>query len=190
MSSIDFFSTFDESIVMVEDLCAQGFRVVAQPGLFDEPRAPVFDRVTDELVALLRLAPAFYLAGSFTRFPIPFMQLKDAPNAGKYAIDLLAQGPLMQGLVGRVNLVDGVRRLLPGYVSYQKLYRNPETGAWEKASAEVKAAHRQVVSVVKKRCRSHRLAGADVLIGPEALRLVENGEVEVKAHHVVRSRPG
>jgi hypothetical protein len=185
MPSVEYFATFEESISILGDLCAQGFRVVAYPGLFDEPRAPEFDRVADELVTILRGAPAFYLAGAFTRFPVQFQQLRSGPSAGKYIIDLHSEGPLMQSLLGRVNEVDGVPTLLEGSISYQDEYRNPENGQWAKASADVKAAHRAVVAVIKKRCVRHK-AGATILIGPDALKLFETGQARVADPKVVR----
>jgi hypothetical protein len=185
MPSFEYFATFDESISILRDLCEQGFRIVAEPGPFEAPEAPTFDSVTDELVDLLRVAPSFYLAGSFTRFPIQFTHFKTGASAGKYGINLLAQGPLMQSIIGRLKVVDGKPTLLPGDISYQDAYRNPETNEWEEASPELKAAYRKAVSTVKKRCVRYK-AGIEILIGPEALKLFESGEAQINDPQVVR----
>ena len=186
MRSFDYFATFDESISILRDLCAQGFKVVAEPYLFDEPKAPIFDEVTDELVELLRVAPAHYLAGAFTRFPVQFMQLKEGPNAGKYSINLLVQGPLIQGLLSRINPVDHVQRLLPGQISHQDAYKNPETNAWDKPAPDLKAAFRQAVSTIKKRCiRYTYKPGIDIFIGTEACEVLKSGKVQIKDSQII-----
>lgn len=183
MPSFSYFSTFDESIKILRDLCEQGFRIIAEPEPFDEPKASSFDAVTDDLVSILKIAPSFYLAGDFTRFPAQFFHLKSGSFAGKYVINLQAQGPLLKSMIGRVNVVDGLQRLLPGDISYQPEYENPETNQWEKASPEVKAAYRKAVSVIKKRCVRYK-AGIEILIGPEALKLFESGEAQIKDPHI------
>lgn len=186
MPSFDYFATFDESISMLRELTAQGFQVIVEPHLSDEPKAPTFDQVTDELVEILRVGPAFYLAGLFTRSPVQFDQLKEGPAAGKYAVDLLTQGPIMQGRIGRTNLVDGVNTLLPGRISYQHAYRNPETGEWEKPSAEVKAAFQQAALIIKKLCVRHQCSpGIDIFIGPEALALLKSAKVRIIDNQIV-----
>ncbi len=184
MPSFDYYATFEESIEILQDLCVQGFQIIPEPSLFDEPRAPSFDSVTDGLVQLLKVGPSFYLAGAFTRFPIQFSHLKTGPSAGKYAVNLLAQGPLMQASVGRISIVGGVQRLLPGDISYQDAYRNPETGHWEKPSPELKAAYRRAVSAIKKRV-VRCLAGIPIFIGPAALALFERGEAHINDPRIV-----
>jgi hypothetical protein len=186
MRSFDYFATFDESLTILGDLFAQGLTLVAQPALFDEPKAPTFDSVSDELVEMLRYAPGFFLAGPFTKFPIQFTRLKSGPSAGKYAVDLLTQGPLMQGLIARINTVDGNEKLLPGHISYQDAYKNPTTGEWEKPSAELKAAFKLAVSAIKKRCRRHKIADAEIFICPAALELLENGKAQIDDSQIIR----
>lgn len=185
MRSFDYFSTFDESLAILGDIFAQGLTLVSQPELFDEPKAPIFDSVSDKLVGTLRYAPGCFLAGPFTKFPIQFSLLKSGPSAGKYAVDLLTQGPLMQVLIARINTVDGVEKLLPGHISYQDAYKNPATGEWEKPSAELKAAFKLAVSAIKKRCLRHKIADAEIFIGPAALELLENGEVQIDASQII-----
>ena len=186
MRSFDYFATFDESLTILGDLFAQGLTLVAQPALFDEPKAPTFDSVSDKLVEMLRYAPGFFLAGPFTKFPIQFSLLKSGPSAGKYAVDLLTQGPLMQVLIARINTVDGIEELLPGRISYQDAYKNPTTGEWERPSAELKAAFKLAVSAIKKRCLRHKIADAEIFIGPAALELLENGQAQIDDSQIVR----
>lgn len=181
MPNFSYFATFDESIKILTDLCSQGFLIIAEPGPFDEPKAPSFDQMSDELVAIFKFAPVFYLAGDFTHFPTQFFSLKSGSAEGKYAINLEGQGPLMQSIIGRVSVVNGTPSLLPGDVSYQSEYKNPETGKWEKASAEVKAAYRKSVSIITRTCVRY-YAGTEIFIGPEALKLFESGKVEIKDH--------
>ncbi len=186
MRSFDYFATFDESVTILGDLFAQGLTLVAQPAPFDEPKAPTFDSVSDKLVEMLRYAPGFFLAGPFTKFPIQFSLLKSGPSAGKYVVDLLTQGPLMQGLIARINTVDGIEELLPGRISYQDAYKNPTTGEWERPSAELKAAFKLAVSAIKKRCLRHKIADAEIFIGPAALELLENGQAQIDDSQIVR----
>jgi hypothetical protein len=178
MPNFVYFATFDESIAILGDLCAQGFRVIAEPGPLDKPEAPIFSTVTDQLLAILKQAPNHYLAGSFTHFPVQFNRLPSGPAAGKYAINFLMSGPLMQSIVGRVKIVDGFPKILPGDVSYQKLYQNPETNEWEEPSAELLAAFRQAVTVIKKRCKPVK-AWSGKFIAPEALKLLESGQSRI-----------
>lgn len=178
MPSFVYFATFEESVRMLKDLCSAGFRIVPEPGPFDVPEAQVHATVTDALEAVLQDAPNHYLTGSFARFPVQFSRLASGAAAGRYAINLLAQGPLMQSLVGRVRTVEGRPTLLPGDVSFETSYRNPETNGWEKASPELKAAYRKAVSIVKNRC-VRPPPGAAIFIGPDALALLESGEVRI-----------
>jgi hypothetical protein len=179
MRWFDYFGTFDESMAMVAELCASGLRVVAEPRAFDEPEAPAFAHVDAALRTTLRAAPAFYFAGAFTRFPVQFTRLESGVAAGKYVVDVLTQGPLLQALVARDNVVDGGLQLLPGRLSYEASYRNPETGAREKASGELKASYQAACKAIRKRCVRHAVGGAGVFIGPQALALLERGEATI-----------
>jgi hypothetical protein len=189
MPSFHYYATFDDSILILRDLCDNGFRIVAEPAPLDEPQSPTFDRVTDQLVGILKEAPVYYLAGSFTKFPVQHFLLSSGPAMGKYVINLLAGGPLMQSIIGRLNVVDGKPTLLPGDVSYQDAYRNPTTNEWEKASSELKAAYRKAVSIIKKRCIRHK-AGIEIFISPEALKLFERGEAHINDPGIVRPTTG
>jgi hypothetical protein len=42
VTCFNYCATFEESISFLEELCREGFQVVAVPGLFDAPDAPVF----------------------------------------------------------------------------------------------------------------------------------------------------
>jgi hypothetical protein len=189
MPEFEYFATFDESISILRDLCAQGFQVVAQPALFDEPAAPVFDQVNDELVRILKEAPGFYLAGSFTTHGVPYRQLKAGDAAGKFTIDIVTQGPLMQCLLARANEVGGVKWLLPGEISYQDRYRDPKTEKPEKASRAVISAFREAASVIKGKFARHKIGSTEIVIGPAALELLERGEARIKDSQNTRPSP-
>jgi hypothetical protein len=178
MPGFHYYATFDESISILQDICDKGYIIVAYPALLNEPQAPTFTAVTDELKEVLREAPSFFLAGKFSRFPVQYRLLESGPSVGKYRIDFLSEGPLLQGVVARVNVVEGIPTLLAGDVSYQNQYRNPETDVWAKASNDVKAAYRQVVSISKKRCVRHK-AAIDIYIAPDALELLESGRAQI-----------
>lgn len=180
MNNIDYFATFEESLEIVRALTAEGLTII-DPRVSDTPVATTFATVDDPVARHLELAPSFYLSGPFTRFPVQFSQLKSGEATGKYAINAAAQGPLLQGLVGRINLVDGEHLLLPGHFSFDDQYRNPETNAWEKASPEVKSAFKAIVSIVKKRCPRFEYApGVHIFLGPDA-----RARLESKAVHIV-----
>src|SRR5262245_9363678 len=112
MPSFNFYATFDESLDIVRDFCAQGLSIIPYSGLYDEAAAPRFESVSDELLRHFRTGPVFYIAGPFTHSPICFRQLKNGANAGKYRIDESSDGPLLQASIARVNVVDGKPRLL------------------------------------------------------------------------------
>src|SRR2546423_14533673 len=114
-----YYATFDESISFLGEFCAQGFRIVAQPAPSKEPSSPTFDSVTPELVEILRKAPNHFLAGSFTRYPIQYTRLGNDADP-QYVVDFVSEGPVMQCLVARVNVVNGMRKLLQGDISYQR----------------------------------------------------------------------
>jgi hypothetical protein len=178
MPNFVYFAILDESISILRDLCLQGFRIIAQSGPVDRPSLPSFDTVTSELEAILRATPTFYLAGSFTRFPVQFNLLSKKSDAPEYLINHLVEGPLMQGMVGRLKSVNGVPKLLPGSISYQKEYQNPETGQWHEPSPEVLAAFKKAVALMKK----HWVPLKDVpgaVIAPEALKLLQTGQAQL-----------
>lgn len=180
MNTIDYFATFEESLEIVRALTEEGLTVI-DPRVADTPVATTFATFDDTLARHLERVPTFYLSGPFTRFPIAFFQLKSGEAAGKYAIDALVQGPVLKGLVSRINLVDGAHRLLAGRFSFQDKYQNPETNAWEQASPEVKAAFKAIVSIVKKRCPRFEYApGVHIFLGPDA-----RARLESKAVHIV-----
>src|SRR5215467_4225110 len=104
-------ATFDESVTILGDLCERSFRVIPDR-TYDQSAATQYDRVTDELIELLREGPGFYLAGAFTNHPVPFARLRGGPAAGKYMIELSVEGPLLSGMLARINPVDGVDTLL------------------------------------------------------------------------------
>jgi hypothetical protein len=100
-------------------------------------------------VELLREGPGFYMAGAFTRFPVQLYRLESGSAKGKYIVDSFAEGPLMQGLLARLNVVDGEPTLLLGFLTYEKAYKHPETGAWENPSQELKDAYKHALYVMK-----------------------------------------
>ena len=178
MPTFVYYATFDESISFLKELCAQGNRIIAELGPSEQPASPSFDSVTPELVAILKKAPNYFLAGPFTRFPVQYTHLKNGAAAGKYVIDFLSEGPLMQSIVGRVNVVNGAPKLLPGDVSYQRRYLNPETGVWAEPSPAVKAAFKKAVSAIKKRCERLK-EGSGSYIAPAARKLLASGEARI-----------
>jgi hypothetical protein len=178
-------STFDESVAIIRDLCGHGFRIIPNR-TYDQPRAPEYDQVTDDLVELLREGPGFYMAGAFTRFPVQLYQLESGPAEGKYLVDSFAEGPLMKGMLARLNVVDGEPTLLLGSLTYEKGYKNPETGAWENPSKELKDAYKHALYVMKKRLVTHE--SAKFHIGPEALKLAQEGKAQLREYFPVAKR--
>ena len=178
MPSFYYLATFDESVAVLDDLCEQGFRVI--PGrAFDRPTAPEYDRVTDELLQLLREGPGFYLAGAFTERLVALRQLAKGPAAGKYVVDALTGGPVVQGVLARDNVVAGVRTILLGDLTHQARYRNPD-GADDAipASAALRTAYRRAVSIARKHLV--RDAAVKFPVGREALRLLTAGLARAK----------
>jgi hypothetical protein len=178
MSNFEHYATFDESIAMLRDLTAKGFRVIHNPGVFDEPSAPQHAEVTDELVALLREQSYYFLVGDFSRYPPQFRRIAAGDAAGKYKIEDLDEGPVMPSSLACVREIEGAPTLVLGYVALTDQLRNPETGAWEKPSPEARAAHRLVVSTMKKHLVTHQL-GMKFWIGPDALRLFTEGKARI-----------
>ncbi len=84
----------------------------------------------------------------------------------------------MQSIIGRLKVVDGSPKLLPGHISHQKLYRNPKTDAWEGPSPELMAAYRKAVSIIKKRCKPVKERSGK-FIAPEALKLLDSGQAQL-----------
>jgi hypothetical protein len=180
MPTFQYSATFDESVAMLGDLCGRGFRVILDRA-YDQTPAPEYDRVSDELVGLLREGPSFYLAGSFTKHGVRLSQLGgDGPDADKYIIHVDVEGPLLSGMIARINPVGGVPTLLLGVLQYQDRYRNLETGERREASSEVKAAYKLAISTMKSRLIEHPTAKFP--IGPEALRLVQEGKARLREY--------
>jgi hypothetical protein len=181
-----YIATFEESMIMLEKIFKEGFRVIPNQ-TYEQPHANEYNFVTDELTKLLHDGPGIYLSGPFTRFSPCFQHLDSGPASGKYVIDLLTQGPLLQALLARLNYVQGVPTLLLGFVSCQKEFKNPENGRLEPASPEVKGAYRLVVSTMKKSLMKHALA-KEFPIGSEALQLVQEGKAVIKETFLPASR--
>ena len=176
MATFNYCATFDESIAMLRVLCERGLRVI--PGrTYEQPIAPEYSETTDELVALLKEGPGFYLAGNFTKFPVQLHKHRGGPAAGRYSIELLVQGPLLQGLLARCNVVNGVPTLLPGIIAHEDRYENPDTKTWERASADVKAAYRSIVTTM----REHMVLNESGTFpfGPKALQLLREGKAQL-----------
>ena len=178
MPNFVYFATLDESIAILRDLCALGLRVIVEAAPADQPSLPVFETVTPELEALLAITPTFYLAGSYTRSPIQFMRLSDGDSAGKYVVNHLADGPIMQCRAGRLKIVRDVPKLLEGSISYQKSYKNQETGEWHGPTPELVTAFKKCVSAIKKRCVPLEKYPYAV-IAPKAQKLFENNEAQI-----------
>ena len=165
MPAFPFYATVEDSLVILRELCDRGWRIIPDPGAVAAPQARAFDTVTDELAAILRTAPRVHLAGEFTRFPIQFKQTDD----GAYVIDPLAQGPVLQMVVGRLDTVDGTPTLLPGAIAYHARYRHPTLDQLEPASKEVLGAY--TLASLTIRNRSTR-AAAETFVMPGALALL------------------
>ncbi|MEO8845443.1 MAG: hypothetical protein ABI591_34135 [Kofleriaceae bacterium] len=182
MSQIEYFATFDESIEILRALTVEGLQVIVQPEFADTPHATTFTSVDDTVTRILERAPGFFLAGPFTRQEVAFMQLSGGTANGKFAINWLAGGPILQCLAARVGEVDGVPCLLPGDFSYQDAYRNLNTNEWEKPTADLKGAFRKITSLVKARCPAFEYKpGSTVFIAPKARAMLEANTVTISA---------
>jgi len=182
MTDIEYFSTFDESVDMLRALVDGGMHLILEPELTDSPQATTYGAVDEVVIRSLERSPGFYLAGSFTRHPIAFRQLTEGSAKGKYFISVLSGGPILQCQTARIGEVDGMPCLLPGYFSHQDTYENPETGQWEKPTAELRTAFRKIVGLVKARCSSYEHEpGAKVLITPAARAKLEAKTVAIAA---------
>jgi hypothetical protein len=182
MGTIEYFAKFDESIEILRVLTAEGLRVIVEPELADRPDAKTFTSVDETVAHILEQAPGFFLAGPFTRQDVAFTQLSGGTAKGKFAINWLAGGPILQCLAARLGEIDGVPCLLPGDFSYQDAYRNLETNAWEKPTSELKAAFRKITSLVKTRCPPFEYKpGSKVFIAPKARAMLEAKTVTISA---------
>lgn len=179
MAAFYYSATFDESFGLLRALCELGFRVIPN-ATFERASAPEHARVDEALVQALREGPGFHLAGDFTRAPVALRRLDSGPESGKYLVDAMSQGPVLEGLLAREVAVDGQLTLLVGYLSHQPQYKNPQTGQWEEASAELKSAYRKATAAMKKLLVKD--ASARFPIGPEALRLVAQGQARLQQH--------
>lgn len=153
MPSTKYYALFEESIAILDSILKGGFIAVVGHSPMEKPQALEFTEVNDELVKLLERAPNCYLRGSFTKFPIQYQHFDRGPAVGKYAIDWLAAGPILQFSCAKVQDVRGKPALLQGDVSHQKSYENPETKGFDPTSDEVKEAYRKVVAAIKKVCK-------------------------------------
>ncbi len=187
MTAFYYSATFDESIGMLRALCELGFRVIPNT-TFERDSAPEHARVDDALVGALRLAPGFHLAGDFTRAPVALRRLDSGAEAGRYLVDAMNQGPVLEGLLAREVAIDGQRTLLLGYLSHQQKYKNAQTGQWEGASAELKSAWRTASAAMKKLLVKD--ASVRFPIGPEALRLVGKREARLQQHFAGEAQHG
>lgn len=184
-----YYATFDESLDIVRNLCAEGFSIIPNSSVLDEPATRRFESVEDDLVDHFRKGPQFYIAGPFTHLPIHFKRLQTGPQAGKYLVDESTDGPLLQASIARVNVIDGKPRLISGDVILQKTYRDSRTGEWKPPSAEVTAAYEAVVTLIAKKAGRY-VAGMPIRITPAALALFERGEAHIDRPDVVPpSRP-
>ena len=161
-------------------LFGQGFGAVVQPAPFDTPHAPEFFEVTDELVRVMQINPSFFLRGPFTTFPVQFLHFDSGPAAVEYVIDGLTAGPLMQSMVSRIEIMKGKHMVMPGTISYQKSYKNPQTNDWDAPTGELKQAYHKAVATIKKTCKPLK-DRPDIFIASEARMLAEKGEVEILA---------
>ena len=190
MTWLDYFATADETMSILSDFCARGLKVIPDL-LLDEPTAPIFDHVSDELVRILKSGPGYFLAGSFTVYPVHFVQLRQGPAAGKFRIDEMAMGPVLTGEPSRVIPLDGMQQLLPGRLSYHRSYRNPQTGDWEGPSPELKSAMRDCVRLIRQHCVPYDYKpGLPIVIGEEALALLKSGTVHIDDAQIVPSGKG
>lgn len=179
MTVFHWFSTFDESLAMLGDLCADRFELVPDMR-YDAPSATTYGRVTTELAATLREGPGFYLRGEgWTRHSVQLKRLEGGPAAGSHIIDALTAGPLLQGVCARLSEVRGVPTLLMGSISHQSEYRAPDSGNWEKASRAVRDAYRRAVKILERSLVEDPIA-MGFPIGPAALALLREGRVELK----------
>jgi hypothetical protein len=191
MPSLDFFATLDESIDIIREFCERGLSVHVEPSLPNEPSIPTFSGVDERLVSILANGPVFYLSGPFTAFPIQFVQLKEGPAAGKFMVNELAMGPVLKGRVGRISAVDNRRLLLPGGISYQRSYRNPETNGWERPSPALVASFKDCARTIRQHCHPYELKpGLTMLISSNALELLVAHEVVVDEEQVVPGGKG
>ncbi|HEX7699608.1 MAG TPA: hypothetical protein VF403_02770 [Kofleriaceae bacterium] len=142
MPSFRYFATIDDSFAILRDLCDRGLRIVAGE--------QIFERVSDELMMILRSAPSFDLAGAFT--------------------------PNLQAHVGRVGIIDGKSTLLPGEVTHQSRYRNPKTDQLEPASKELLSAYTLAALTIRNRCTRYSM---QIFIAPGAMGLFQRGQVAI-----------
>lgn len=178
--SLPYLATFEESVTLLGDLFDEGFRIVLAR-TYAAPEAPEYGAVGAALVELLHEGPAFFVVGAFTTSPVPFVPLKSGPAAGRYAIDALAQGPVIEGCLARERVVDGTPTLLAGNFCRQSRLRAPD-GAWVPPTAALEAAYRTITMLARRRVQKDpRLV---MPIGPDARRRFDAGEAQVRPEYL------
>ncbi len=163
MPSFRYFATIDDSFAILRELCDRDLRVVVETG---PNQSRVFESVSEELMAILRGAPSFHLAGAFT--PSPLQQDQIAT--------LAARGQLLQAVVGRVGIVDEKSTLLPGEITHQSRYRNAKTDQLEPASKELLSAYTLAALTIRNRCTRYSM---QIFIAPGAMSLYQRGQVAI-----------
>jgi hypothetical protein len=187
MPELEYFATLEESLGLVGDFCAAGFRIVPDR-LLDAPRQTEFTTVNDELTSALRTKGAFFICGAFTRLPVFYSKLEAGAEKGKYYPDHLILGPILQCLMSRVVEIDEAPTLVGGSLSLQDTFENPETGRRERSTVQAKAAYRRLASLLKKRCPPLR-SQVTIHVGPEARKLLAAGSIRLGARAGKVERP-
>jgi len=175
-----FNATFDESMGLLRELCAQGFRIVLSHPVED----PVVEHaeVTDALIAGLRLAPACFLTGTFTHRGVLTRVLSSGPSKGTRVIEPLIEGPVIELLVPRENVVDGKPTLLLGELGRQVRYKDHESEASRPASPALKKAYTQATLLVSEWATTDPALAFP--IGAQALRRFRAADALVQQYYV------
>lgn len=163
MPTFRYFATIEDSFAILRDLLDRDLRVVVETG---PNQSQVFERVSDELMTLLRGAPSFHLAGAFTPSPLPHDQIAT----------LAERGQLLQAVVGRVGIVEENSTLLPGELTHQSRYRNPKTDQLEPASKALISAYTLAALTIRNRCTRYSM---QIFIAPGAMSLYQRGQVAI-----------
>ncbi len=181
MPQFDFWGNWEDSWSVLRDFVERQDIVVIPDRWYEMPKAEMFRNITEEVKKLLSdRRRMFILSGNTELRAQSFEQQEIGPRRGMYRFHA-ALGEALDLTLPACYQEGSVTRLASGTLTYPREVFDWTSEQWRKPREELRNLYTQMCAVIKSHCLRRRVGQQSILVGKNAVRLVEAKEATLRA---------